>query len=103
MNITWNINALDTKPNAQGNSDVVYRIHWSCNGEHNEHSASVVNVADLEYSGGSFTAFEDLTKQQVLQWLWRIVDKATVEAAVNAMLMEKIEPASVTKPVPWSE
>ena len=101
--ITWTINALDTYPTAQGNADVVYRIHWGCSASHADQSASVINVADLEYAGGKFTPFESLTKEQVLEWLWTTVDKATVEAAVNVMLMEKVDPTSVTKPVPWSE
>ena len=103
MTVTWKITALDTYPTAQGNADVVYRIHWSCGAEHNEHSVSIVNVADLEYKGGAFTAFEELTEQKVLSWLWSVVNKSDVESAVNAMLMDKIEPSSVTKSVPWSE
>ena len=101
--ITWQINALDTYPTAQGNTDVVYRIHWGCSASHAEHSASVINTAEIEYAGNNFTPFEQLTKEQVLEWLWTKVDKATVEAAVNAMLMEKVDPTSVTKPAPWSE
>jgi hypothetical protein len=100
---TWTINTLDTYPTAQGNADVVHRIHWGCSATHNEHSANVINVAGLEYAGGSFTSFEELTKEQVLEWLWSVVDKATVEDAVNQMLMAKVDPVSVTKSVPWSE
>ena len=104
MTVTWSVNAMDCNPTAQGQADVVFNVHWTCSGTQDTYSASINNTCPVEFAGGTYTPFEQLTKEQVLTWIWSNgVDKATVEAAVEQRIQEQINPPVVTKHVPWSE
>jgi hypothetical protein len=95
---------MNCYPLAQGQTDVVFNVHWSCSGVDGQYSFSIINTCQVEFTGGAYTPFEQLTKEQVLGWIWSNgVDKATVEAAVEQRIQEQINPPVVTKHVPWSE
>lgn len=46
--------------------------------------------------GQSFAAFESLTEQQVLEWLWEFVGKDATEAVLNAQAAQ-----TKAKNLPW--
>ena len=100
---TWSITAMDCYTQSQGNADVVYNVHWTCAGTDGEYSASVYNTCQVPYAGGSFTPYEDLTQEEVLNWIWdNGVDKEVTEDAVDQMIENQINPTVVTPPLPWS-
>ena len=51
---------------------------------------------------GSFTPYEDLTQEQVLDWCYANgVDKNAIEANVTQQINDQINPPVVTLPLPW--
>ena len=107
MTTTWTITAMDAYPQAQGQADVVFNVHWTCSGTQEQggktYSASVYSTCSVEFSGGTYTPYEDLTQEQVLGWIWNSgVDKDVTEAAVQQQIDAQINPTVVTPPLPWS-
>lgn len=100
---TWTVNAMDVYTQADGHNDVVFTVHWACAGVWADITGSMYGTCAVPAPTGSFTPYADLTQDQVLYWIWADgVDKAAIEANVNAQIMEKIAPVVQTPPLPWS-
>ena len=110
MTILWLIERLLVKPTEGSLTDVVITADWRCNG------TEITGSGDTEktYSGtcygsclfappsGSFTPYEDLTQDQVLQWCYENgVDKTAIEANVTLQIENQINPPVVSLPLPW--
>lgn len=107
MTTTWTITAMNSYPQAQGQADVVFNVHWTCAGTQTEddktYSASVYSTCQVEFTGGSYTPYDQLTQEQVLDWIWNAgVDKDATEAAVQSQIDGQINPTVVTPALPWS-
>ena len=101
--ITWTITAMDAYPQAEGQTDVVFTVHWTCSGVQDTYNASVYSTCGVTYSAGTpYTPYAQLTQDQVLGWIWAGgVDKAATEAAVNLQIANLINPPVVQPPLPW--
>ena len=106
----WKVDNLAYYPTKDGQSKVVYEVNWRCNGTEEKdgetYSSSAAGNNMITYDAdASFTAFDDLTEEQVLGWIWETgVVKADIEANVQASVDEHITPTSVVGvPSKWSE
>ena len=100
--ITWTVTAMDCYPQADGQTDVVFNVHWTCSATDGAYQASVYSTQTVQLSGGTFTPYADLTQDQVLGWIWADgVHKAATEEAVLQKLQNMINPPVVTPPLPW--
>ena len=110
MTTFWLIERLLVKPLEGTNPDVVITADWRCNGTETTGSGDT----EQTYSGtcygscsfappsGSFTPYEDLTQEQVLQWCYENgVDQSAIEANVTAQIENQINPPVVVLPLPW--
>lgn len=106
--ISWNIAAMDCHTNYEGLTNVVYNVHWTCQGtqqvENVTYSAQSYGTSAVQFdSEASYTSFQELTKEQVLAWIWASnLNKDDVEAGLQAQIDIKINPPTVTLPAPWS-
>lgn len=103
----WNISQLDCKPQEDGLTDVVVVAHWQLTGEQTSggelYSAQVYGTASFTLdTTKSYTPYEDLTKEQVLDWVWQSVDKDATEAAVASQIEAQINPPIISPALPWS-
>ncbi len=99
----WIISAMDTAPQDGELLDVVKTIHWRYEGKDGEYTAEVYGaMACATPSETDFTAYEDLTYEQVCEWL---VAGNNVEA-MDLNLATQIEnlknPPIVNLPLPFS-
>ena len=94
MEITWNIVQLD-RNTADG---FVTTAHWTVSAQDGDFSASAYGF--VGFSGELTTPYADLTKAQVLEWVWASVDKDAYEASLAAQIEAKKNPVSATG-VPW--
>jgi hypothetical protein len=102
--ITWTVTAMDCYPQEDGNTDVVFTVHWTCSGTQDTYTASVYATCAVPGPGTPFTPYADLTQEQVLGWIWANgVDQAATEAAVQQQIDNQINPPVVTPPLPWSQ
>ena len=101
--ITWFVTAMDAYPQAEGQTDVVFTVHWTCAGVQDAYNASVYSTCGVTYSSGApYTPYAQLTQEQVLGWIWASgVDKAATEAAVQQQINNQINPPVVTPKLPW--
>jgi hypothetical protein len=102
--IVWNVSQMDCYPQTEGETNVVFNIHWQCNGTDGTYNASIYSTCSVTYVAGTpYTAYADLTQSQVLDWCYANgVDKSATEAAVEAQLQAQINPPVVTPALPWS-
>jgi hypothetical protein len=102
--ITWNISQMDCYPEVDGEQDVVFTVHWQCNGTDGTYSGSVYSTQAVTVDPDEpYTPYADLTQEQVLNWIWEGgVDKDATEAAVEQQIQNQINPPVVTPPLPWA-
>ena len=102
MTILWLIERLLCKPIEGSNPDVVITADWRCNGSQDNYSGTCYGSCSFAPPSGSFTPYEDLTEQQVLDWCYANgVDKTAIEANVTLQIENQINPPVVTLPLPW--
>ena len=101
--ITWSVTAMDAYPQAEGQTNVVFTVHWTCAGVQDTYQASVYSTCGVTYSSGTpYTPYAQLTQDQVLGWIWASgVDKAATEAVVQQQINNQINPPVVTPKLPW--
>jgi len=100
----WTINALDAKVAVEdGNENVVYTVHWSYSAtdETEEHSASSIGTHGVEYDAANFTAYADLTEEQVIGWLEAGLDIESMKAGLDSQIEKLITPIEITFRAPF--
>lgn len=102
---TWAIVQMDAYPEFDGNTDVVFTVHWTLNGTDGEHTGSVYgSSAVLLNEGGAFTPFANLTEAQVIGWVHEALGEESVagfEASVAEQIANQINPPVVSPALPW--
>jgi len=99
----WNVSAMDCYPQADGETDVVFNVHWTCSGTDGTYTGSVYSTCAVPAPSGSFIPYQDLTQDEVLGWIWSNgVDQDATEAAVQQQIDNQINPPVVTPPLPWA-
>ena len=102
MTIIWLIERLLVKPTEGSLTDVVITADWRCNGSQESFSGTCYGSCSFAPPSGSFTPYEDLTQDQVLQWCYENgVDKTAIEANVTLQIENQINPPVVVLPLPW--
>jgi hypothetical protein len=110
MTISWIIERLLVKPTEGSLTDVVITADWRCNGtettgtgdDAKTYSGTCYGSCSFAPPSGSFTPYNELTEQQVLDWCYSNgVDQAAIEANVTAQIENQIDPPVVVLPLPW--
>ena len=97
MNTTWTISTLD-RDVATG---FVKTAHWQATAVDGEHTASIYSTASWA-DGTVNIAYDALTPETVLGWVWESVDKQATEDALAANIALQKNPVTSTG-VPWSQ
>jgi hypothetical protein len=104
---TWNIVRLDAYPELDGETDVVFSVHWTLVGTDGTYNGSVYGSVGVTLDeGASFVPYADLTQAQVIGWVQDALGEEQVtayEANVAQQIENQINPPVVTPPLPWSE
>tara|TARA_R100001163_G_scaffold7327_1_gene7733 strand:- start:228 stop:602 length:375 start_codon:yes stop_codon:yes gene_type:complete len=120
--IEWLVESLDCYPTKDGKTDVVMSVHWRCNGaeekprEEEEEGEEGEEEKEKEYfrstfygtvsvtyqDGDDFTPFADLTKDQVLGWVWESVDKNETETKIQKGIDDQRNPPITQPTLPWA-
>lgn len=98
----WMISAMDTAPQDGELLDVVKTVHWRYVGTDGDITADTYGaMACATPSDTDFTAYPDLTEDQVISWLEAGLDVDAEKAKVDAKIEEIKNPAIVNLPLPW--
>jgi hypothetical protein len=93
---------MDTKPKEDGLTDVVSCIHWTrvaTEGEIVVSSYGTMNCTTP--SSTDFTAYLDLTQEQVESWLNAGLDVPTIDLGLDQQIEDIINPPIIVLPLPW--
>ena len=103
---TWAVVQMDCYPEQDGETDVVFTVHWTLNGTDGTYNGGVYGSTGVTVdAGATFTPYADLTEAQVIGWVQDAlgVDQVTAyEANVAQQIADQANPPVVTPPLPWS-
>ena len=104
---TWGVVQMDAYPEYEGESDVVFTVHWTLTGTDGTYIGSVYGSVGVSLDeGATFTPYEDLTLAQVVGWVQDAMGAeqvASYEANGAQQIEDQIAPPVVTPPLPWAE
>tara|TARA_R110000764_G_scaffold12148_2_gene35902 strand:+ start:46 stop:405 length:360 start_codon:yes stop_codon:yes gene_type:complete len=111
----WNCKTVDVHPQEEGETDVVYNVHWIVTGisdqldpEGNPYSTTNIGTQIVPLDPGTpFVPFEDLTNEIVVEWTQDAMGEeqvADIETNISSSIELLINPVSITltigEPVP---
>jgi hypothetical protein len=103
----WVVNQLDTKPKEDGLTDVVIVVHWTRQAEQYL-GGEPINVSSYGTMGcetpssTDFTAYPDLTYDQVCGWLDNGLDVKSIDKGLEQQIENIINPPIVVLPLPFT-
>lgn len=97
--IKWGISQVKRTQTAK----VVVTVEWFCeakDGRFHEVRYGEVQLDDKDPNAPDFIPFEQITQQQIMDWVFEKIDKAGIEAKLTATIDEQKAPALVSE-LPW--
>ena len=102
INYSWQISQLDTAPQEGNLNDVVKTVHWRYKAVDGDYQAETYSsFACGEPSPNDFTAYPDLTEQDVIGWLESGLDIDSMKESLANQIEALKNPPIVVKPLPW--
>ena len=98
---TWNIVAMNCKPDVNGMLDYVMTSHWTLSATDGNYTGSVYGTASFEVDPDkpNYTPYADLTLDEVIVWTQAALGEEQV-AAYEKSVADQIE-AQINPPVGW--
>jgi len=104
----WDVNTVDVYPTKEGQTDVIYNVHWRLNAtdtevdaEGNPYTASIYGAKNLDTSDLSgFIDFDSVTSAEVQGWVESAMGEEKVQSlkdGLDANIAGQINPTSETK------
>ena len=99
----WIINQLETAPSEDGLTDVVKVVHWTRTAQQGDINVSSYGTMGCETpSETDFTAYPDLTYDQVCGWLDAGLDVVSIDLGLDGQIENIINPPIVILPLPFT-
>lgn len=103
----WVVSQMDTLPSLDGLTDVVAIVHYRRNataidGEKTYFADIYGTMACQTPSETDFTAYPDLTFEQVCSWLDAGLDVEALNTNLDAQIENQINPPIIVLPNPWN-
>jgi hypothetical protein len=96
MNFEWNINQMERKTS----DGFVTTVHYTVTAVDGEYTASTYGTVGYTEEG-SFTPYDQLTKETVVGWVQESLGKDTVESSLADQINAQKNPTSVSG-LPWA-
>lgn len=104
---TWSVVQMDAYPEEDGETDVVFNVHWTLAGIDGTYQGYAYGSVGVTVDPAEpFTPYADLTQAQVIGWVQDALGEeqvASYEANVAQQIEDQINPPVVTPPLPWAE
>ena len=104
---TWAVVQMDAYPEEDGETDVVFNVHWTLNGTDGTYAGSVYGTQGVTIDPDApFTPSDQLTEAQVIGWVQAAMGAeqvAAYDANVAQQINDQIVPPVVTPPLPWAQ
>lgn len=105
---SWNFNPLEIVYNEDVMVDVINVVHWQYVAKDEDSKLSVQSIGTVNLptpSPESFTAFADVTKEQVTMWVETALGADTVlsmQQSLATQIESELHPLRGTVSPPWS-
>jgi hypothetical protein len=104
----WVVSQMDTAPSEDGLTDVVKVVHWRYQAEQVDgdktYNAEVYGAMPCDTpSETDFTAYDDLTFDQVCEWLVEGNDVESIEINLDTQIENLKNPPIINLPLPWDK
>ena len=114
INYEWDCRTVEVNYEQEGESNVVYLIHWSIDGvsteineDGNPHTVSIAGSKEIPLNSDTeFVAFEDLTNEMLTSWTKEAMGEeqvAELENSIKWQMDDIITPKSYTAIIGGSE
>ena len=101
-NFFWSVYQLDTVPQEGNLIDVVITVHYGRTAVEGEYTAYTYGTMGCQTpSETDFTAYPDLTFEQVCGWLDNGLDVPSIDAGLQQDIDNQINPPLIVLPLPW--
>lgn len=98
----WVINQLDTAPSEDGLTDVVKVVNWTRQAQDGEINVSCYGTMACQTpSSTDFTAYPNLTYEQVCGWLDAGLDVPAIDLNLDGQIENIKNPPIIVLPLPW--
>ena len=102
----WIINELSTAPSEDGLTDVVKVVHYTRTAEQYVGGEPILvssygTMGCTTPSSTDFTAYPDLTYDQVCSWLNLGLDTEAIDLGLDKQIENIINPPIIVLPLPW--
>lgn len=104
ITFTFNITQLEVAPSFDGETDVVTRVRYNYIGVNESgYSGSFAGATPVPppASGSTFVPFDQLTQEEVVNWLEIYADKPHMQQQITKQIESQINPHYVPAPLPW--
>ena len=105
VNYVWKITAMKKAPSLDGLSDVITHINFQYTGTDADsgESASFVGACPVSAPNSeSFTAFDDLTEDEVIEWAKANHPVNRMNDVIEKAINQKIKPKNIKALLPWN-
>jgi hypothetical protein len=95
---------MESIPELNGNTDVVYLVTWLLVGVSSGKTASLLGIQNLSVPSDNFIPYDDLTEDQVLGWVKSAMGLAHItelETQIDRDIANQLTPILVELPLPW--
>jgi hypothetical protein len=96
----WNCKTVDVYPQEEGETNVVYNVHWVVSGTKEDYSATNIGTQIVTLNPETeFIPFDELTNEVVVDWTKEAMGEEQVEAiegSIASQIDELENPTSVT-------
>ena len=101
---TWIVQSMMVKTQESGQADVVYLVDWLASDTDGVNEARRGGQIEIPAPTGTFIPYDQLTEQQVLDWVWASIgsdSKTAIDANLNMQIVYMQQPPVVSLPLPW--
>lgn len=106
LEIKWVVEQMNCYPEKDGETDVVFTVHWRVNGADGSYSGTNYGTQGVTYEPGTpYTPYENLTQDQVVGWVKDAMGEervAEIESNVAKQIENQKNPPVVSPPLPWA-
>lgn len=104
INYTFYITSLQVAPTgSDGDNNVVTHVGYSYKGvNENGISGSFLGTTPIPSPSGSFIPFNELTEEEVVNWLEVVSDKPHMQNIIQQQINNQINPQNIPAPLPWN-
>jgi hypothetical protein len=105
MSITfnWSITKTQVIPTQDGKTNIITKAEWFVNAVDKDKNAASFASGTCNFSlGDTFTPFEELTEQQVLNWCFAFENfKENIETQVAEQIARQLIQKEIEPTLPW--